>query len=317
MFHYSFGALLNNKFQFFGDCRNLKHKLKLNNCLIRRDRFMNIKNFAKAVAFAIISAILSTPLQILNSIYILQDSAPPEFAFLFKICIIGLMMKVLYATAYVLMGQKLPIKSQKTRAFVFILTIWCSDYMPQVLGLIGADGPIAEAAFSLPLIACDTLSYIIDGVLLGFLYKNFPYYKTEKCIKTNLIKTSVLSAIIFPVLVFAFEQVFGFLYSPLYIFNAMEASNRKIVSFTVSFYSCLIITGALLPIIYRYTEFNTRDSSSPFRFGAIYSICLWMPVVLIMVAFGTNILTTFVYIIIFIICILAVAKMNDYLLTKD
>lgn len=277
---------------------------------------MNTKNLIKAIIFAVLSAILSTPLQVLNSIYILQEPAPPELTFLIPIAIIGVIMKILYATAYVLMGQKLPIKSQRLRAFVFILIIWISDYMPQVLGMIGADGPIAETAFSLPLVACDTLSYIIDGFLLGLLYRDFSYYEKKKCAKSALIKTVLISSIIFPILVFIFEQILGFLYSPLYTFNAMKVSDTKIVSFTISFYGCFIITGALLPIIYRYTEFNTKNSLSPFRFGAIYSICLWTPVVLIMVAFGTNILITFVYIIVFIICILIIAKMNDYLIKK-
>lgn len=277
---------------------------------------MNTKNLIKAIIFAILSAILSTPLQILNSIYVLQEPAPPALTFLIPIAIIGVMMKILYATAYVLMGEKLPIRSQKSRAFVFILIIWISDYLPQVLGMIGADGPIAENAFSLPLVACDTLSYIIDGFLLGFLYRNLSYYEKKKCAKSALIKTMLISAIIFPFLVFIFEQIIGFLYSPLYIFNAMKVSSTKIVSFTISFYGCFIITGALLPMIYRYTEFNTKNRLSPFRFGAIYSVCLWTPVVLIMIAFGTNILITFVYAIVFIICIFTVAKMNDNLITK-
>lgn len=277
---------------------------------------MNAKNLIKAIVFAVLSAVLSTPLQILNSIYILKEPAPPKLTFLIPVAVIGVIMKTLYAVAYILMGQKLPIKSQRLRAFAFILIIWISDYMPQVLGLVGADGPIAETAFSLPLVACDTLSYIIDGFLLGFLYRDFSYCEKRKCVKAALVKTVLISAITFPLLIFLLEQILGFIYSPLYTFNAMKVSDTKIVSFTVSFYGCFIITGALLPVIYRYTEFNTKNSVSPFRFGAIYSVCLWSPVVLIMVAFGTNIWITLTYVIVFIVCILAVVKMNDRLITK-
>lgn len=277
---------------------------------------MNAKNLIKAIAFAVLSAVLSTPLQILNSIYILREPAPPELTFLIPVAVIGVIMKTLYAVAYILMGQKLPIKSQRLRAFAFILIIWISDYMPQVLGLMGADGPIAETAFSLPLVACDTLSYIIDGVLLGFLYRDFSYCEKRKCVRSALVKTMFISAIIFPLLVFLLEQILGLIYSPLYTFNAMKVSDAKTVSFTISFYGCFIITGALLPVVYRYTEFNTKNSLSPLRFGAIYSICLWSPVVLIMVAFGTNIWITLTYVMVFIICILAVAKMNDGLIAK-
>lgn len=277
---------------------------------------MNTKNFMKAVIFAILSAVLSTPLQILNSIFVLQEAAPPEISFLIPIGIIGIIMKTLYATAYVLIGKKLPIHPPKLRAFVFIVIIWISDYLPQVLGLIGADGPIAEAAFSFPLVACDTLSYIIDGVLLGFLYKNLPYCEKKQCSNSALVKTMMISAFLFPVLVFVVEQIMGFVYSPLYVFNAMKVSYEKIIPFTITFYGCFIITGALLPMIYRYTEFNTRNSLSSLKFGIIYSFCLWAPVVLIMVAFGTNILITCIYIIVFAICIITIAKMNDYLIAK-
>lgn len=277
---------------------------------------MSTKNLTKAIIFAVLSAVLSTPLQILNSIYVLQETAPPDITFLIPIGIIGIIMKTLYAIAYVLMGKKLPIQSQKLRAFIFIFIIWLSDYLPQVLGLIGADGPIAEAAFSLPLVACDSLSYMIDGILLGALYKDFPYYEIKKCSKTALVKTMIISAFVFPLSVFVIEQILGFLYPPLYCFNAMKVSDAKIISFTISFYGCFMITGALLPMIYRYTEFNTRNQTSSLRFGSIYAICLWAPVVLIMVAFGANILITCVYIIVFSLCITAVAKMNDYLITR-
>lgn len=277
---------------------------------------MTTNNFIKAVIFAVLSAVLSTPLQILNSIFVLQEAAPPEISFLIPIGIIGIIMKTLYATAYVLTGKNLPVHSPRLRAFVFIVIIWVSDYLPQVLGLMGADGPIAEAAFSLPLIACDTVSYVIDVVLLGFLYKNLPYCERKQCSNSALVKAMMVSAFLFPILVFVVEQIMGFFYSPLYVFNAMKVSYEKIIPFTITFYGCFIITGALLPVIYRYTEFNTGNRLSSLKFGVIYSFCLWAPVVLIMVAFGTDILITCIYIIVFAFCIITVAKINDHLITK-
>lgn len=274
------------------------------------------KYFIKAIIFALLSAILSTPLQVLNSMFVLHEPAPPEPSFLIKVAVIGIVMKILYATAYVLMGKKLPIKSQRLRAFVFIAIIWSSDYIPQVLGLIGADGPIAKSAFNFPLVACDSLSYLMDGFLLGCFYRHFPYYEKSECSKSSLIKTSIISAILFPLFVFACDQLLGLIYSPLYVVNALEVSDAKIIPFSISFYGCFIITGALLPFIYRFTEYNTRNSFSALRFGLIYSLCLWAPVVFIMVAFGTNVWITSVYVVVFTVCIVAVAKLNDCLITK-
>jgi len=271
-------------------------------------------NFMKAILFAIISAVIATPLQIFNSIYILHDEAPPNISFLIPIVIISLLMKTLYAVAYILLGKKIPIRSQRLRAFTFIMIIWISDYLPQVLGLIGADGPIAEVAFNIPILICDSLSYIIDGILLGFLYKNFSCYEIRKCEKSCLIKTMAISAILFPFSVFVFERMLGLLYDPLYAYNAMKVSDTNKSIFSITFYGFLIITGVLLPVIYRLSEYNEKNTVSPFRFGNIYSLCLWSPVVLIMTAFGTDLIPVLIYILIFYICIIGTVVVNTHFL---
>ena len=58
---------------------------------------MTFKNLIKAVLFATISSIISSPLQILNNIYALKDEAPPALSFLIPIALIGMLMKTLYA----------------------------------------------------------------------------------------------------------------------------------------------------------------------------------------------------------------------------
>jgi len=278
---------------------------------------MKSKHFSKAVIFAVLSALISTPLQILNSIFILGEQGPPEVSFLIPVGIIGIIMKTLYAIAYVLLGKKLPIKNQKLRAFIFIALIWITAYLPQVLGLIGADGPIAEVSFNIPILICDSLSYIIDGILLGLLYKEFPYQKALPCSKTALIKTMLVSSVAFPIITFVLEQLLGVVYPALYIHNAMQVSNDNVVSFYLTFYGFFIITGALLPLFYRLTEYNNDKPKFALRFGFIFSICLWSPVVAIMIAFGTAILPTLIYIVAFIISIMTVSYMNGVLILCD
>jgi hypothetical protein len=275
---------------------------------------MTLKNLLKAILFAVISAVISTPLQILNSIYVLKDESPPALSFLIPIALIGLLMKTLYAVAYVLLGSKLPIQSEKLRAFTFIIIIWVSDYLPQVLGLIGADGIIAETAFNIPIVICDSLSYILDGILLGFLFKNFPCYEIRKCKKSVLLKTIAISSVLFPLSVFLFEQLLGLFYAPLYIHNAMQVSDTHKILFSISFYGCFIITGILLPLIYRFTEYNNKNTALPFRFGTIYALCIWAPVVLIMIAFGMDFFPVIIFILVFYVCITCISILNGKLL---
>lgn len=277
---------------------------------------MNIKLFGKAILFSIISALASTPLQILNSIYVLGEEGPPDSSFLIPIGIISIIMKTLYAIAYILMGNKLPIKNPRLKAFSFIALIWISDYIPQVMGLIGADGPIAEVAFNFPILICDSLAYVIDGILLGFIIKDESYCKPIPCKKWALLKTSSISALMFPCFVIIFDQILGFLYEPLRCHEAIQVSDEKIIIFYIYFYGCFIVTGALLPLFYRLTEYNTGKGNSPIRFGMIFSLCLWAPVVAIMIAFGTEIISTFIFVVIFFICIMAVALINANLIKR-
>jgi hypothetical protein len=275
---------------------------------------MNGKYFLRAVIFAILSALIATPLQKLNSIFILKEQGPPDVSFLIPVGIIGFIMKTLFAIAYVLIGNKLPIKNSRIRAFSFIGLIWVSAYLPQVLGMAGADGPIAEVAFNISLLICDSLSFLIDGVLLGLLYKNLSYHTLLPCLKSALIKTMFISAIAFPVTTIIFDFLLGKIYPALYVSNAMQISNEKLTIFYVIFYSCFIITGASLPLFYRLTEYNAGKPTSALRFGVIYSICLWSPIVAIMIAFGTSVLSTLVYVVVFIICIVSVSIINGKLI---
>jgi hypothetical protein len=277
---------------------------------------MNGKYFLRAVIFAILSALISTPLQVLNSVFILKEQGPPDVSFLIPVGIIGFIMKTLFAFAYVLMGNKLPIRNSQLRAFTFICLIWVSAYLPQVLGMAGADGPVAEVAFNIPILIFDSLSFIIDGILLGLLYKGLSYHPLLPCQKSALIKTMFISAIAFPVTTIIFDFLLGKIYPALYVFNAMQISNEKLTAFYAIFYACFIITGATLPLFYRLTEYNTSKPTSAMRFGIIYSICLWSPIVAIMIAFGTSVLPTLVYVVVFIICIITVSIINGKFIEK-
>ncbi len=280
---------------------------------------VNCKLFRKAILYCILataaSAIITSPLRkLLNSILLSEQSGPPCVSFLITVGAISLIMKLLFAIAYILMGQKLPIKNTYLKPIVFCVLFLISDYLPQILGITGGDGPIIKAAVDIPIIICDLIGFMIGGVLLGFLFKETGYHAAKACKKFSLLKTAAISAVLFPCMVITFDQILGHIYSPLYCYNVMKVSQSKITTFDLIFYSCFIVTGALLPVFYRFTEYNDSRMYDSIRFGAIYALCLWTPVVAIMVAFGADVIITIFYSVIFIFCIMLISMINGKLL---
>jgi hypothetical protein len=223
-------------------------------------------------------------------------------------------MNLLFAIAYILVGQKLPIKNTYLRPIVFCVLFLVSDYLPQIIGITGGDGPIIKAAVDIPIIICDLIGFMVGGILLGLLFRETDFPAVKDCKKFSLLKTAAISAVLFPCMVIIFDQILGHIYSPLYCYNVMKVSQSKITTFDLVFYSCFIVTGALLPVFYRFTEYSDSKTNSSLRFGVIYALCLWTPVVVIMVAFGADVIITIFYAVIFIFFIILLSAVNGKLL---
>ena len=274
---------------------------------------LNIKTILKIITFAVVSELISTPLQIFNSIFVLHERNRPETAFLISIAIIGTIMKILFAVAFINIGKFLPIKNSILKGLSFIGLVWISAYFPQIMGLVGGDGPIIEKAFSISIFLCDTIVYIINGIILGILFKS-KYYSLKKCNNISLVKTIITNAILFPVLTFLTEQLLGKINNSFFIIKSLQVAKAK--SFILSFYGFLIITGIMLPIFYRLTNYNEVENKA-FKFGLFFSICLWSPIVAIMIAFGTNIKITCLYVITFFIIIMLITRVNVKMLNNE
>ena len=280
---------------------------------------VNCKLFGKAILFSILATVaaslITSPLRkLLNSIFLSEQGGPPSVSFLITVGTISLIMRLLFAIAYILMGQKLPIKNTYLKSIVFCVLFLASDYLPQIIGITGGDGPIVKAAVDIPIIICDVIGFMVGGALLGFLFKETGYHSAKACKKFSLLKTAAISAVLFPCMVIIFDQILGHIYSPLYCYNVMMVSQGRILAFNLIFYSCFIVTGALLPVFYRFTEYNDSGMHGSIRFGVIYALCLWTPVVVIMVAFGTSIILTIFYSVIFVFCIILMSAVNGKLL---
>lgn len=280
---------------------------------------MNYKQFIKAILFGIIStaimSLISSPMhRLMNSIFLSEQGGPPTASFLITVGSISFVMKILFAIAYILMGQKLPIKNVYLKPIVFCVLFLASDYLPQIIGITGGDGPIIKAAVDISIIICDSIGFMIGAVLLGLMFRETKYHAAKPCRKFSLLKTAAISAVLFPCIVIAFDQILGHVYSPLYCYKVMQVSNSRIFIFDLVFYACFIVTGALLPVFYRFTEYNDTKLHGSARFGVIYSLCLWTPIVVIMVAFGTDVIITIFYSVIFIFGIILMSLINGKLL---
>ena len=269
----------------------------------------------RIILFTAMSGISGQLIHVANSIIEGVHGKPDFVTVPFTVyCIVN---KVLFAIGYLIIGYKIPIKNKLLRAVVYIMLIWLSDFMPQVLGLIGGDGKIVENALSVSIFIMDSLSYIIDGIVLGLIFTSFPDTFAKPCRRTVLISTCAASAVIFPITVILVEQLFGALYPACRSNIALGISEDKKMQFLIIFYSFFIVTGAVLPLFYRLTEYNSSSKKGWFKFYLVYTLCMWLPIVYIMVFFGTKIIPTLVYAVIFIIALFIITFINSRLLNRQ
>lgn len=258
----------------------------------------------KCVLFAILSAILSTPLQLFNSIVIEGQTGKPEFVTI-PFLLYGISMKVFFALGYILFGSKLPVKNTRLRAQIYYLLIWGSSYMPNILAMVGGDGEIIKSSFSASIVIFDSMSYIIDGFILGLLMKN---YNKDNVVtvfpKSKLILSGIANGGIFVVLTFIFDLVAGSIDSSWYVYMILGVSEAYKVKFYLIFLLFMFIAGMLQPVWYRYTQYPNVSCKGDTIWAVQFSVLIWNPVVLIMIFFGTAIAETICYAMIFLITIL-------------
>lgn len=186
---------------------------------------------------------------------------------------------------------------------------WISNYLPQIMGLAFADGAIAEKAFSIPILACDTIVYILLSIILGVLFREDSLTKMRSCDGHTYGKTVAISAILFPVLVLLADQFMSFVFPVFSSSYVIRVSEHARTSFLINFYCWFFLTGAFIAVFYRMTEYN--DKGSWLKFALKYSLLLWTPIVMIMVLFGTPFIPTTVYALIFFMIIMLISWINS------
>lgn len=223
--------------------------------------------------------------------------------------------KFLMAIAFYLLGRKIPVKNPVLKAVVFVGLDWISNYIPQVMGLAFADGVIAEKAFSTSILFCDSLVYMLSGIVLGLIF----YEQTEtsciSCSAHSFFKAAAVSAFTFPALVAVFDFFMQFAFPAFSSIAVIQVSQELASVFRINFYSWFVVTGGFFTVFYRLTEFNCHGSFA--YFSLIYGLLLWTPVVMFMVLFGTAFFPTLVYSLAFLGIILFVGFLNKLILCGD
>lgn len=280
------------------NCTTLQGKLKL---------------LIKCIIFVIGSTLISTSIHAFDSAFIQHVHGKPSFVSS-SLMYFSLLERALFVIGYLVLGYQLPIKNHVLRGFTYFMLICMSNYLPQVMGLAGADGEIAHQAFSASIIIDDCIGYILSGFLLGFLFNEVPDSPKRFCLKPTYSLTIAISGICFPLIVIALDQIVNIIYPPFASAGAIGVSSEAQSSFFVIFYSCFIVSGIFLAIFYRMTEYNQSSPYAWLLFGLKYDLLIWTPVVMIMVIFGTPLVPTVFYSFLFLICILLISWLNSRLL---
>lgn len=224
-----------------------------------------------------------------------SEKGPPETFFLVSISIIGFFTGCVYGVAYVLIGQKLPIRNNILRGLGFGMFIYFSSYFAQSFGLLGAKGENVLMTFHWDDAIFDFFAYAISFAACGLIFGNSN--EQTQAVRAGRKQFYFIGCCVvgFPALMLLFTQGTALLIPSENMALSLRVAGESVDSFYIIFYACFILTGVLLPILYILTESKSEQTGKPIRFALIYSVLIWMPVVLAMFAFGMNLVSILIF----------------------
>lgn len=223
------------------------------------------------------------------------EKGPPATFFLISISIIGFITGCFYAVAYISTGRKIAIRNHVLRAIVFGLFVYFSNYFAQSFGLMGAKGADVLMSFQWNHAIFDFFAYLITFMVCGVFFKTDEATVKSDVSKREAITVSIACAVVFPLLMFVSTQITALLLPAENMISALRVAPEAATTFYVIFYSCFILTGVLLPLLYIHTEYKSKSQNKYIKFACVYSFLIWIPVVFAMFAFGMNIVTIIIF----------------------
>ena len=272
----------------------------------------------RVILFVILSSAASTPLRIFVEAVIEGKEEAPAFITV-GFLIYAVAAKLVVGFGYFVLGYKIPIKNTMLRGFAYIMLIFFSSYLPNILGMIGGDGTIIEDSLSAGIVIVDALSYLLDGLILGLLMKryNVPNPITPgPTSKKQFFVSCAINGVLFAVLNFVTDLIFGAIDNSWRLCSILNVSSERETSFYIVFTVFMFVAGLLLPLWNRYCLPADASLSDIILYALKTAFIVWLPNVLIMAFFGTPVLLTLLYgaayTVMLIICTLAYRKTTPY-----
>jgi hypothetical protein len=215
---------------------------------------------------------------------------PPGFTV--KISVLLALGGVLYTLGYATFRDVLPGRNGLVRGLLFGSIVYLSAGASQMLGMIAFDlkgGFDLLSLTKIPTYASivqDGLPVLIVFGLLGLIYGPSP--RRELAWPRGLVRTSALTAVVFPLGMLAVVEGIGTLVPQLDVFYNRPALGASAPWFLSAFYGAFVITGALLPLYYAMTR---RRLSGAFvrrgvAAGLLYTLCFWLVIANAIYALG-------------------------------
>ena len=269
----------------------------------------------RLLLFAVLSAAASTPLQLFNSIFIEKLEGPPSFVSV-PFLIYAVSMKMVFGYGYVLFGHKLPIRNNYFRAFSYIMLVFFSSYLPNILAMAGGDGEIIGSSFSVNIVIIDSLSFLMDGLILGLMMKKYAKEKPSETLPIRngrFVISCVANGILFGSLNIAIDLIAGLINSSWRLCSILKVTQERVLIFNIVFIVFMVIAGFLQPVWFRYCMPKMR--SRAVLFGIEWATIVWLPCVLIMIFFGTDVVKTLaygaVYVFMIVLCVMLYGWLSE------
>jgi len=270
----------------------------------------NIGVILRLFLFVLLPNLVTTPLRIFVEAVIEGHKEAPNFVTV-PFIIYGIIAELVVGFGYVIIGYKLPIKNTILRGFTYIMLIFFSSYLPNILAMLGGDGKIIQESLTMGIIVVDIVSYTFKGLVLGILMKNYNVKntdKTENITNTKFLVCAIINGALFAGLNFITDIIAGAVNDSWRLCSILGVSSNREASFYIVFTIFMYIAGALIPIWNRYCLPKDASISASMVFSLEVSLFVWLPNVLIMAFFGTPFLITMgygvAYIFMIMICIL-------------
>lgn len=229
----------------------------------------------------------------------------------------SMLSKVLLIILFLIIKSRLPLGNRFANAYLFIVSYLVIIFIPTLIGMNaydfsgGWDLLTRGRLRNLSTMLSDCLGILIAAPILGFIAGN----KTQpsfRCSK-KLVVSLVISGAVFLAGMYYATELGG------YIFGISDKlyPTGKSFTFNVLFYTPFAITGLGIPLINQILNPGTPLwSKRMFKLVSLFFVLLWMPLQMVVVAFGISALEGLVFVLFSIIPITACFFISNAFIDK-